>query len=456
MKLFRRTICAYGLLLPLALQLSAQVDPSKIDAVFASYNKPDAPGCAVAVLKDGQTLYQRGYGLANLEYQLPLASNSMFHLDSASKTFTALSILLLEKDGKLRLDDLVRKYIPELPDYGQPITIRHLLGHTSGLRDVVELHFLSGRNQEDSAVAADLFELVFRQQELNFRPGAEWMYSNTNYLLLGRLVTQLSGKSFRRFTDERIFGPLGLRHTHFYERGEIVPRRATGYQTTEEGYRIAPEDGFYTLGGGGVWATIEDMARWDAVFYKPPPEFAPLLAKLQEPVVLNDGKKAEWGLGNLILEPWGKYRVVTQAGTFWGSRVEMIRLPEQHFSVLCLCNRGDSDPAKQARQVAKLYYPDGPPEDPPKPAGPQTFSGEVDTEELPRLAGLYRCEDLDTVYKIKVDGYFLQLSFGHVEVRLHPGKPHQFLDGWITITTTPDGFILHGQRAKNLRFKRLP
>jgi len=440
----------------LSIQLSAQVDPSKIDAVFADYNKPDAPGCAVAVLKDGQTLYQRGYGSANLEYHLPLASNSMFHLDSASKPFTALSILLLEKDGQLRLDDPVRKYIPELPDYGQPITLRHLLGHTSGLRDALELHFLSGKNQEDAAVAPDLFALIFRQKELNSRPGEEWMYSNTNYLLLGQIVSRVSGKSFRRFTDERLFGPLGMSQTHVYERGELVARRATGYQTTADGYRIAPEDGFYATGAGGVWASMADLIRWDAVFYKPPTAFAPLLAKLQEPVVLNNGKKVEWGLGNLILDPWGKYRVVTQAGTFWGSRVELVRLPDQHFSVLCLCNRGDSDPARQARRVAKLYYPDGPPEDPPESVGPRTFSGELDTEELPRLAGLYRCEDLDAVYQVKVDGYNLQISFGHIEVTLHPGKPHQFLNDWISITTTLDGFILQGERAKNFRFKKLP
>jgi CubicO group peptidase (beta-lactamase class C family) len=410
----------------------------------------------VAILKDGHSLYQRGYGSANLEDNIPLASNTMFHLDSGSKPFTALSILLLEKDGKLHLDDPVRKYIPELPDYGQPITLRHLLGHTSGLRDALELDFLSGKNQDDSAVAADLFELIYRQKDLNFRPGEEWMYSNTNYWLLGQLVTRLSGKSFRRFTDERIFGPLGMSHTHFYDRGELVPHRAAGYKKTEDGYRNVPEDIFYTMGAGGVWTTLGDMVRWDAVFYQPPSEFASFIARLQEPVVLNNGQKVEWAIGNLILEPWGKYRVVTQAGTFWGSRAELIRLPDQHFSVFCLCNRGDSDPARFARRVAKLYYPDGPVEVSPEPAGPQTFSGQLDQEELPQLAGRYRCEDLDTVYQVKVDGYFLQINFGHNEVRLHPGKLHQFLNDWISITTTPDGFVLHAQRAKNFRFKKLP
>ncbi|MFN0121554.1 MAG: serine hydrolase domain-containing protein, partial [Blastocatellia bacterium] len=330
---FWQTMCLCGMLLLLSISLAAQVRPRQIDAVFAGYDKPGAPGCEVAVLKDGRTLYRRGYGLANLEHNIPIAANSMFMIASAAKPFTALCILLLEKDGRLRLDDPVHKYVPELPDYGHPITLRHLLGHTSGLRDILALHVLSGRDNEDSASAADLFDLIYRQRELNFRTGAEWMYSNTNYLLLGQIVARVSGRSLAQFADARIFKPLGMNHTHFYERGQIVPRRVTGYQRVEDGYRIAPEDVFYVTGGAGVWATMEDLTRWDAVFYDPRNGLAPLLAKLQAPVVLDGGGKTDWGLGSLILEPWGKYRVVTQAGVYWGSKSEIMRLPDQHFTV---------------------------------------------------------------------------------------------------------------------------
>src|SRR5690349_11005359 len=188
--------------------------PQKIDALFAQWNKPDSPGCALAIIRDGQVLYKRGYGVANLDHDIPISTKTVFDIASVSKQFTAISVALLARQGKLSLDDDIRKYLPELPPYSAPVTIRQLIYHTSGVREYSHLMQLSGTRFQD-ATADEIYKIITRQKELNFKPGDEYLYSNSGYFLLARIVQKVSGKSLRQFAEENIFKPLGMISTHF-------------------------------------------------------------------------------------------------------------------------------------------------------------------------------------------------------------------------------------------------
>ncbi len=214
---------------------------AQVDALFAAYDKPDSPGCALAVVQDGTVIYQRGYGCANLDYDLPITPESVFHVASVSKQFTALAILLLEADGKLAVADDIRQYLPEMPNYGATITIQHMIHHASGLRDQWDILSMAGWDYVDDLITSQhVLNLAVRQQHLNFKPGAEHVYCNTGYTLLAIIVARVSGQSFREFTHDRIFQPLGMSHTHFHDdHSEVVKNRAMAYTPYEDGFQIS-------------------------------------------------------------------------------------------------------------------------------------------------------------------------------------------------------------------------
>lgn len=209
-----------------------RVSPFKWYRLFEKWDKSDSPGCALGVYKDGQIIYKQGYGMADLENDIPITPATVFHVASMSKQFTAASIVLLAQQGKLSLNDDVHKYLPELPDFGERITIRNLIYHTSGLRDQWDLLDLAGwRYSLDLITDDDVMSVMTRQKELNFKPGDKHVYSNTGYTLLGLIVKRVSGLSLREFSTENIFEPLGMTHTHFRDdHGEIVKHNALGYE----------------------------------------------------------------------------------------------------------------------------------------------------------------------------------------------------------------------------------
>jgi CubicO group peptidase (beta-lactamase class C family) len=208
----------------------------KVDALFVQWSKPDSPGCAVAVIKQGQVIYQRGYGLANLDFGIPISSKTAFNIASVSKQFTAMSIALLARQGKLSLDDDIRKYLPEFPQYQSPITIRNLVYHTSGIREYPHLMLAAGIRFQDAS-DEDVLKMLMQQKELNFKPGEEYLYSNSNYFLLAQIVKRASGKSLREFAETNIFKPLGMVNTGFQNDGtEVIRNRATGYSSRNGGW----------------------------------------------------------------------------------------------------------------------------------------------------------------------------------------------------------------------------
>jgi CubicO group peptidase (beta-lactamase class C family) len=326
-----------------------------VDAVFAAYDKPDSPGCAVGVVRDGKFLYARGYGMANLEYGIPLSSKTVFDIGSTSKQFTAASILLLQQQGKLSLDDDIRKWVPEIPAYQKPVTIRHLLHHTSGLRDYLTLMSLAGTNFDSVTTDDDALSLIVRQKALNFTPGDEFLYSNSGYFLLSVIVKRASGKSLRAFAVENIFGPLGMKSTHYHDdHTQIVPNRATAYGPGEKSGFVIDMSGFEQTGDGAVYTTVEDLLQWDQNFYQPKVGGPELIEQLQITGALNSGEKIVYARG-LNVTTYKGLKKVSHGGSWAGYRAELLRFPQKKFSVICLCNLGSTNPSSLAQKVADVY-----------------------------------------------------------------------------------------------------
>ena len=307
-------------------QVSAADAKAKVDAIFRDVDRSDSPGCAVGVYRDGQIAYARGYGMANLELNVGNTPQTVFDIGSVSKQFTAIAIHLLAREGKLSLDDDIRKWVPEIPSYGKTVTLRHLLHHTGGLRDYIELMSLQGMVEEDLSPESDVLEIMARQKAPNFAPGEDYLYCNTGYNLLALVVEKASGQSLRDFSEQRIFAPLGMRHTQISDsHTRIIPNRATGYQKEGAGYGIEMSDWEQT-GDGAVLTTVEDLFRWNQNFFEPKVGDAKLIADMQEVGVLNSGKKIDYASALRI----GTYRglpTVSHSGSWAGYRAQLLRFP---------------------------------------------------------------------------------------------------------------------------------
>jgi len=402
----------------------------QIDKVFARWDSTLTPGCALSVLKDGQIVYKRGYGMADLDHDVPVTPETVFHVASVSKQFTAAAILLLAQDGKLSLDDDVHKYIAELPNFGAPITIRHLIHHTSGLRDQWALLGLAGwRYSLDLITDDDVMELTSRQKDLNFKPGEKHVYSNTGYTLLAQIVKRVSGQTFREFTTRRIFETLGMRSTHFRDdHAEIVKHIAYGY---EEGkgrnvYRLSVTN-FDTVGATSLLTTAEDLALWDENFYRPLVGGPSLVAEQLQRGKLNSGKELDYAVGLVH----GKYRglaTVDHGGADAGYRADLLRFPQQHFSVACLCNHAEANPSELTRKVADIYLADQLKELPPDRLESSTKPVAVPDERLAEYAGLYWKKDDERAVRIlHADGKLFVPQSEEERLELSPLADNRFL-----------------------------
>jgi CubicO group peptidase (beta-lactamase class C family) len=335
---------------------AAETDQQRVDRIFAAYDKADSPGCALGVIRDGEFIYRKGYGTASLELGVPLSSKSVFYMGSVSKQFTAASVVLAAEQGYLSLDDNIRKYIPELPDYGQPVTLRQMLHHTSGFRDIFGLLEISGRNALDVHPTPELIDLVARQKALNYNPGAEFLYSNTNYFLLAEVVKRATKKPLSVFAAENIFQPLGMTHTRFYDdHTAVVPGRIPAYAPGKNGsFLVDWSTNFDKVGDGGLMSSVDDLLLWDRNFYENRLGKGTLLKEMLTPGVLNGGKQISYALG-LEIETYRGLPIVEHGGALFGYRTEVLRFPEQRFTVLCLCNLSITDPSGLSRKVADVY-----------------------------------------------------------------------------------------------------
>ncbi len=343
---------------PAAAQARRDADPKIIDHVFDAWNGADSPGCALGVGRNGRVLYEHGYGMANLETSTPITPASIFHVASVSKQFTAMAIMLLDRDGKLSIDDDIRKHLPEIRDYGTRITIRHLLTHTSGLRDQWELLALArGRFEENRITEADVMDIVPRQTALNFTPGAEYLYSNTGFTLLGVIVKRVSGKSLREFADERIFKPLGMKNTHFHDDYTmLVPGRTSAYDRRDGAWHVSIPN-YDTYGATSLFTTVGDLLKWEANLDNPVVGDRALIARMQTPTPLTGGDTSNYGFG-LAISKYRGARVVGHGGADAGYRADVERYPEHGLATVVLCNAASAVPAQLGRQVAEAYLGD--------------------------------------------------------------------------------------------------
>ncbi|HEV2904494.1 MAG TPA: serine hydrolase domain-containing protein [Pyrinomonadaceae bacterium] len=361
---------------------------ARVDSIFSPYARPDAPGCAVSVMKAGKIVYARGYGMADVAHGIPLTPRTPLWAASTSKQFTALAVLLLEGDGKLRLDDDVRRYLPEVPDFGHPLTIRKLLNHTSGLRELANLFYMAGWRSSDVETKADVLTMIRRQRALNHVPGTEFAYNSAGYTLLAVVVERVSGVSFRRFVIDRIFIPLGMAHSDVREDvGQVVPHLATGYWGHDPAKLRTARPANSFAGPNGVITSVEDLARWDANFYEHRVGTQAMLNQMSTPGRLADGTEFGYGMGLYIGSHRGR-KMISHAGSDYGYKAEFVRFPAEQLSVAVLCNAFDVAPTPLALQLADLYLPRR--EDasvPPSPTLP--LPGNTVSESAAAFAGLY-------------------------------------------------------------------
>lgn len=401
---------------------------AKVDELFIQWDKPNSPGCAIAIIQNGEIIYQRSYGMANLEYNIPITHNSVFDIASNSKQFTAMCIVLLARQQFISLDDELQKYIPEIFTYDQPITIRHLLDHTSGLRDYLNLMSLAGMMISNKYPNEEIIALIARQQNLNFAPGTEQLYCNSGYLLLAEIVRRVSGKSFRVFAQEHIFAPLGMKNTHFHDNfREIVENRAIGYDTKDEGGFQIDMSFLDICGDGQLYTTTEDLLMWDRNFYHNSlgDYGQDLIEEVTTPGKLNNGETIAGSFG-LIVGNHGGLKTIRHGGSWTGYRSDFIRFPNHQFSVICLANLNTIDSTKLAFQIADLYLENDYTEDIIRPISRSNSFVNLPEEELQLKAGLYYNPMTRSIWDIEMKDKKLMAKLAWMNFQLAPIDTNHF------------------------------
>lgn len=371
------------------------IDVSKIDTFFLEFGT-STPGAAVMVTKAGETLFAKGYGMANLEYDVAITEKTEFHVASLSKQFTVFAILLLERDGMLSLDDEVHIHLPELPDFGKKIILKNLANHSSGLRDQWDLLAMSGVRLDDVITQDHVMKLIANQDELNFDPGKKYLYCNTGFTLLAKIVEKVSGQSFAAFTRERIFEPLGMEDTRFYDDyTDLTPYRAYSY-LEDDGQFAKSTLSYSTVGATGLSTTAEDFAAWALNFEN--------LTVGDEKMIKKMGKdKFGFALGQFV----GKYNGRSNffhSGSDAGYRAYFIRLPKERISVAVFSNLSTFNAAGASLKIVDYLLTGELPAVSTKASSSDEEHSEMDTyqpRDLEEYVGSYYSKELQTVYTLK-------------------------------------------------------
>lgn len=391
-----------------------------VDKVFAAWNTA-TPGCAIGVAENGVPVLQRAYGMADLEHDVPNRPDTIFEAGSVSKQFTAAAMILLARDGKVSLDDDVRKYIPELPAYQAPVTLRQMLSHTSGLRDWGNLGGIAGRPRGAMTYThAHVVDMLSRQTALNFAPGTRWSYSNSGYNLAAVVIARVSGLTFAEFSRMRLFEPLGLTKTSWRDDyARIVPGRAIGYSMSFGRFRQdMPFENVH--GNGGLLTTVGDLLKWQAALTSGALKGAALADEQQTVMKLNDGRDLHYGLGVFR----GVYKGVPEvyhSGATAGYRAFLTEYPSAKLTIAVLCNAGNAAPATFVRQVSDLYLGERANANAPRSTllpeaeGPLVgvkadASYRPTASDLAAFAGTYDSTEIETQFIARVDNGSLVLS----------------------------------------------
>lgn len=436
-----------------------------VEAVFADLDRDDAPGAAVGVLLDGEVVHRAGYGIAEMEHGIPITPRTVFDIASISKQFGAMSALLLESDGRLDFDADAREYVPELPDFGPTITPRHLVHHTSGIRDWPHTMMLGGVAYTDVISFDRILRMLYRQEDLDFPPGSAYSYSNTGYNLLARIVEVQSGQSFRAFTEQRIFRPLGMEHTHFSDDWlEVVPGRAESYTPVEGGGHRRAVNQLTALASSSLNTTVDDFILWMRNYETGEVGGEALLDRMLERGTLSDGERLAYAHGLSV----GEYRGLPtfgHGGSWAGFRTDFVRFPQQNLSIIVFCNVSDCDPGGRARRVAEVFLEDR--------MGPAPQGGTAEGDDPPivltaaRLRayeGAYRSPELDSTYEIVAgNGVLIAHHWRNESATLTPVADDEFRGDrpWFPevrftrdASGRVDGFTASGSRVRDLVFER--
>ena len=431
--------------------------PAALDAVFGRWDREDSPGCAAGALRGGEFVFRGAYGMANLDHGVPLTADSVFRMASVSKQFTAAAVLAAEDQQLLSLEDPLRKHLPDLPSWADPVRVRHLVQHTSGVRDYLVVMALRGHGDDAHYTDDDVLAALQRLERLNFEPGSEYLYSNSGYWLLGQLVQRVSGQTLREFAKERLFEPLGMEATHFHDRRrEVVPRRATGYRLRPEAEGGGFELDRTTLemvGDGGLYTSVNQLRRWERMFLDPAALGPGFVERLVEPGRLSDGSPQDYA-GGLGLGEYRGLRTVSHGGGFVGFRTYSLRFPHRDFAVFVLCNAANADPGSAARRVADLFLAAelGAPESALEPGG---------IERRPIQPGRFREAASASVASIErgVEGeQGLSLVRGGSGLRLHFADGELVgLSGDTRLRLLPrrDGFVLREPGQRDFHYERV-
>ncbi|MHB1327601.1 MAG: serine hydrolase domain-containing protein [Gemmatimonadales bacterium] len=450
---------------PILAQLPADTTV-QVDRVFAALNRTDGPGCVLGVDRDGRELYRKGYGMASIELGAPLTPASILESGSVAKQFTAAVIIKLAVEGKLGLDDPIQKYIPELPDYGAPVTVRMLIHHTSGIRDMWTLFNLSGETVGENLFTMDRsLAMIYRQRELNFPPNSQFLYSNSGYLLLADLVQRVTGRTLDEYSTTEIFQPLGMTHTRWRsDWNRVVPGRAGAYQPVAGGFAIAAPF-MHVYGAGGLLTTVGDMLIWNRELDRGTLAGPRWIEGMHAKQKLTTGEEIDYSSGLFIGTHRGQ-REIQHSGATGGYRTFLARYPDRNLSVAVLCNVANANPVALGRQVAGvlLRLPEataqaqqggGPGQGRTTAAG----DGRI-TTPLASFAGTYYSDELDVAYLLSVQDTALALQVrGGPKVILTRSADDTFArSGAGSLRFTKgrngriDGFVMSAGRVQNLKF----
>lgn len=326
-----------------------------VDALFTQWNRSDSPGCVALVIKNGRTVHSRGYGMADLEHRVPLTAASVLNVGSLAKQFTATAAALLDREGRLSLDDDVRRHVPELPQYSRPITIRDLIHHTSGLRDYYFLLRLKEPRLQHVLGNDDVLSLLGRQEGLNSSPGDEFLYTNSGYVALSTVIERAAGQPMTSYVEQAIFRPLGMTSARFVdEAGLLIPHRAEGYRRTAAGSVLRSPVTHGRVGDAGLWMTIGDLAKWIANFELPKAGDGAFIERITTPATLRDGSPTGYAFGLVVDHALGEQRI-RHSGETAGYRADLLMLPPRRLAVAVLCNVADARPSVAADRIAELF-----------------------------------------------------------------------------------------------------
>ncbi|HSJ23331.1 MAG TPA: serine hydrolase domain-containing protein [Longimicrobiales bacterium] len=441
---------------------------ARVDGIFQAWNSPDSPGCAVGVAQGGSPVLMRAYGMADLEHDIANTPATIFEAGSVSKQFTAAAIVLLAEQGRISLDDDVRKYVPELPDFGTPVTIRHMMTHTSGLRDWGSVASIAGWGRTSRTHTHDhVVDILSRQRGLNFEPGSEYSYSNSGYNLMAVIVERVSGMPFAEFSQRFIFEPLGLKDTQWrddYTR--IVKGRSSAYSFRGGDWAIdRPIENVH--GNGGLLTTVADLITWNQALAEGRIGGATFVQTMHTPQVLNNGEAITYA-GGLMIDEYRGVPQVSHTGSTSGYRAFLGRYPDQQVDVAVLCNAGNVNPGNVGRQVAEVFLGDALRPAAARPASQQGLQNrpaapEYTAAELAAFAGEYYSPDVEITVRVTVeDGRLVLHRRPATRMTLTPAAPDEFGSGLGRLTFIRDDqgmvsqFSINQARVYDLRFDRVP